>query len=458
MTEVFSAIFSTSGTTGDPTPAPYAGRGPSMLVREFWELGSRPGDYFTYCLFTFRGPGIHDTIRGIGATPVFVDHQPADVPQLVRFSRELRPTAWYNLSGPLVLALEQHAARADVDLAEAFSSYRGVTFAGEPIGPRARRLVEDGWGLELFMHTGVGDVGAATECREHDGCHFWEDTCYLESLDPDGAEPVGDGERGELVSTTLLDKIAPLVRYRSDDLVRITHEQCACGRTHGRVWPLGRKGDEVVVDGRSVLPGDLWEAVERVPETSAGLFQVIRAQAGGRPAPAPRRVRSRGRCGASPTCRRGSPSPCTRRSASSPTSSSSRTRCCCVRARRTRSRGWRSSDMVMFAKRYEDPPGVWGVGRVVVDGEVVPWPVAQADVEDEAESLAPRLSALGSRARRARPLRVDALAGHARRPVGAGGGKGRRAVLVGRLDTVRRVPRRRARPAARAAGRARDHR
>jgi phenylacetate-CoA ligase len=128
------------------------------------------------------------------------------------------------------------------------------------------------------MHTGVGDVGAATECREHDGCHFWEDTCYLESLDPDGAESVDDGERGELVSTTLLDKIAPLVRYRSDDLVRITHEQCACGRTHGRVWPLGRKGDEVVVEGRSVLPGDLWEAVERVPETSAGLFQVIRTQ------------------------------------------------------------------------------------------------------------------------------------------------------------------------------------
>jgi len=276
MTEVFSAIFSTSGTTGDPTPAPYAGRGPSMLVREFWELGCRPGDYFTECLFTFRGPGIHDTIRGIGATPIFVDHQPADVPQLVRFSRELRPTAWYNLSGPLVMALEQFAARDGVDLADAFSSYRGVVFAGEPIGPRTRQLVEEGWGLELFMQTGVGDVGAATECREHDGCHFWEDTCYLEHVDPDGAEPVGDGERGELVATTLIDKIAPLIRYRSDDLVRITREPCACGRTHGRVWPLGRKSDEVVVEGRSVLPGDLWAAIESVPETSAGLFQVIR--------------------------------------------------------------------------------------------------------------------------------------------------------------------------------------
>jgi hypothetical protein len=49
----------------------------------------------------------------------------------------------------------------------------------------------------------------------------------------------------------------------------------------------------------------------------------------------------------------------------------------------------------MFAKRSEDPPEVWGVSRVVVDGDVTPWPVAQRDIEDEAESLAPRLAALG---------------------------------------------------------------
>jgi hypothetical protein len=49
----------------------------------------------------------------------------------------------------------------------------------------------------------------------------------------------------------------------------------------------------------------------------------------------------------------------------------------------------------MFAKRFEDPPAVWGVGRLVVDDKVTPWPVAQHDIEDEAESLAPRLSALG---------------------------------------------------------------
>jgi hypothetical protein len=48
-----------------------------------------------------------------------------------------------------------------------------------------------------------------------------------------------------------------------------------------------------------------------------------------------------------------------------------------------------------FAKRFEDAPAVWGVGRLVVNGEVIPWPVSQDDIDDEAESLAPRLVALG---------------------------------------------------------------
>jgi phenylacetate-CoA ligase len=225
-------------------------------------------------LFTYRGPAIHQTIRGMGAIPIFVDHSPAELPRLLSLSRRYRPTAWYNLSGPLMVALEALGRDPTEDL----SSYRGVIYAGEPLGARARARAES-WGLELFNHTGVGDVGAATECREHDGCHFWEDTALVEVLDPDGVGPVADGERGELVATTLVNKVTPLVRYRSDDLVRVTRAPCGCGRTHGRVWPLGRKSDEVVVGGpggRSILPLDLWPAIEAVPETAAAVFQVIR--------------------------------------------------------------------------------------------------------------------------------------------------------------------------------------
>src|SRR5262249_48338127 len=79
-----------------------------------------------------------------------------------------------------------------------------------------------------------------------------------------------------LVATSLTNTTAPLVRYRSDDIVRLTTEPCACGRTHARMWNVGRKSDEIVVDGRSVLPIDLWEAVETVDACAMGLFQVIR--------------------------------------------------------------------------------------------------------------------------------------------------------------------------------------
>ena len=88
---------------------------------------------------------------------------------------------------------------------------------------------------------------------------------------------MADGERCELVATSLFNRTAPLVRYRSDDIVRITRDACACGRTHARVWPIGRKGDEIVVDGKPVLPIDVWAAIESVDACAMGLFQVIRS-------------------------------------------------------------------------------------------------------------------------------------------------------------------------------------
>jgi hypothetical protein len=48
-----------------------------------------------------------------------------------------------------------------------------------------------------------------------------------------------------------------------------------------------------------------------------------------------------------------------------------------------------------FAAAYEDPPAAWGVGRVVVGDEMIPWPVSPRDMEDETESMVPRLAALG---------------------------------------------------------------
>jgi phenylacetate-CoA ligase len=44
------------------------------------------------------------------------------------------------------------------------------------------------------------------------------------------------------------------------------------------LWPIGRRGDEVVVRGRPVLPVDVWAAVESVDACAMGLFQVVRTR------------------------------------------------------------------------------------------------------------------------------------------------------------------------------------
>jgi phenylacetate-CoA ligase len=106
--------------------------------------------------------------------------------------------------------------------------------------------------------------------------HTWEDLAMIEHLDPSGSDSAADGERGELVVTALLDDVAPLIRYRTDDLVQFTRKPCTCGRTHGRLKPIGRKGDEMLIQGRSILPMDIFPLMEQFPETCTGLFQMVR--------------------------------------------------------------------------------------------------------------------------------------------------------------------------------------
>ena len=49
--------------------------------------------------------------------------------------------------------------------------------------------------------------------------------------------------------------------------------------------------------------------------------------------------------------------------------------------------------MTLFAS--ETPPRVWGVGRLVVDGAVTPWPVGQFDIDDEAQAAVAHMASLG---------------------------------------------------------------
>lgn len=290
-----SFIASSSGTTGDPTLFSWRwgsrdgldNRCPGLdpdgtsnfwpnTPRDLWTMGVRPGDYVVMLANRVRGP-VFRVVERIGAIPILLSYHPDDTQSFVEMSRRYRPAVLFTASNPFIFQLEQLEKNSGVDIAEVLSSYKAVMFAGEPMGPRNRRLLE-GWGLSgrIYNQTAFGDIAVAHECPQHNGMHAHEDVALVELVDPQTGELIeGDGV-GELCVTSLLNDVDPLVRYRSGDMVRITTEPCPCGRTGARFWTVGRSGDEVVVDGRTVLPMDVWGAVENVEECSAGLFQVIR--------------------------------------------------------------------------------------------------------------------------------------------------------------------------------------
>jgi phenylacetate-CoA ligase len=270
----------TSGTTGDPTPVPN-GKGSAVeveILREFWQAGGRPGDYVTYMMFTFRG-GISRTnfLGDAGFTPIVAPHDPAILPLMIEAIEQYRPSVLYMLSTPMMIGLEAYFEKSAKDPREVFKSIKGAVFGGEPMSPRFQALAKS-WGLEIFDYTTFGDVTGAMECREHNGFHGWEDIALAECLDSSGNH-VADGEVGELVVTALTDPWAPLIRFRTGDLVKFDRSPCPCGRTHLRFWTLGRMGDQTLIQGVSVLPRDIQGIVEQQPETRAALFQIIRPQA-----------------------------------------------------------------------------------------------------------------------------------------------------------------------------------
>ncbi|HSW04923.1 phenylacetate--CoA ligase family protein [Aquabacterium sp.] len=296
-----SFMGSSSGTTGDPTLFAYRwGRsgsgvdgnlpaapglptdGPASYwggtLRDWWEIGLRPGDYGVYFGLRMRGP-MFRLLQMLGLTPIVLGYGPGDLHQFVDLSRRYRPTVFYAMTSFIGAGLQDIERTMGIDMRDVFASYKGILFAGEPVGPKMR-LTFERWGLagKIFNQTSFGDLGHAHDCREHDGCHAWEDIGVAEIIDPVTARPIAGDGRGELVCSSLVNPLDPLLRYRGGDIVDMKRGRCECGRTHARFTPVGRSADELLVQGRSILPMDVWGAIEDVPACAHGLFQIIRPQ------------------------------------------------------------------------------------------------------------------------------------------------------------------------------------
>src|SRR5260370_628689 len=110
-------------------------------------------------------------------------------------------------------------------LAPRKSSLKIGIFGDEPWTNAMRAESEQTFDMDATDSYGLTEVigpGVAQECIEtKDGLHIWEDHFYPEVIDPETGAVLPDGERGELVFTSLTKQAFPIIRYRTRDLTRL---------------------------------------------------------------------------------------------------------------------------------------------------------------------------------------------------------------------------------------------
>jgi phenylacetate-CoA ligase len=161
--------------------------------------------------------------------------------------------------------------RKDLKLKKAF-------IGAEPYTEETRKKIETALGIDVYNSYGLSEMngpGVAFECEYKNGMHLWEDNFLMEIINPETGEPLPEGEKGELVLTTLCREAMPLIRYRTRDITSIITEPCKCGRTHRRIARItGRSDDMLIVRGVNIFP----QQIERVLMGIRGIgrnYQII---------------------------------------------------------------------------------------------------------------------------------------------------------------------------------------
>jgi len=132
-----------------------------------------------------------------------------------------------------------------------------VYCAAEVLYPHQRAHIEETFECQVFDRYAAQEAsGIACECEEHTGMHISTETNYVEILDHDNV-PVRNGEVGNVVVTTLTNYVFPFIRYRLEDMARMSAQRCSCGREQPMLEAVeGRRNDMFKTrDGRKVLWG-----------------------------------------------------------------------------------------------------------------------------------------------------------------------------------------------------------
>lgn len=256
-------IHASSGTTGKPTVVGYTkkdlGIWAESMARVLTSAGVNKQSFvqiaYGYGLFT-GGLGIHYGAELVGASVIPISS--GKTAKQIMLMKDFGTTT-LACTPSYALFIAETMKEMGIDR-EQLALKVGI-FGAEPWSERMRQEIEARLGIKAIDIYGLSEIigpGVASECLAQDGLHISEDHFYPEIINPVTGESMPDGEKGELVITTITKEGMPMVRYRTRDLTVLNHTKCSCGRTLVRMGKiLGRSDDMLIIRGVNVFPSQV---------------------------------------------------------------------------------------------------------------------------------------------------------------------------------------------------------
>ena len=255
-------IQSTSGTTGKRVVAFYTQHDIDLwedcCARAIVAAGGTNEDVVQVCygygLFT-GGPGLNGGSHKVGSLTLPMSSGNTD--RQLMFMTDLGATILCctpSYAAYLAESVHEKGLRDKIKL-------KAGIFGAEAWTEEMRHDIEEKLGLKAYDIYGLTEIsgpGVSFECSEQTGMHINEDHFIAEIIDPITGEVLPEGEKGELVFTSITKEAFPLIRYRTRDICVLSRKPCSCGRTHVKMSkPMGRSDDMLIVKGVNVFPSQI---------------------------------------------------------------------------------------------------------------------------------------------------------------------------------------------------------
>ena len=260
-------LHTSSGTTGKPKAIFFSkkdvDRAADLIARCLIMTGVKKDDVLqnmmTYGLFT-GALVMHYGAEKVGV--LVIPAGPGNTNRQIALMQDFKTTTLH-LTPSYALYLASVMHNEGLDPKKDFFLRRAY-LGSEPYSEETRNKIEKFFGIDVYNSYGLSEMngpGVAFECMEKYGMHLWEDNFIMEIIDPETGDKLPEGEKGELVLTTLCREAMPILRYRTRDIAMIIPGKCKCGRTHRRISRIiGRSDDMIIIRGVNIFP----QQIERV--------------------------------------------------------------------------------------------------------------------------------------------------------------------------------------------------